>query len=293
MNQGPPTSSEDHSNEMSWIAEEDHDEQQEDSLLKPESFRAPDSWYRLFRPFRVRKQRAINEWLAYYNGLYSIRLPDPRLFGKLLARNGCWDMPSPYVPGSALSTRYFSGGIFLADINFLLDRWLYHVLDGGLDFFKTPAQNELSGDDRHNPYVNSHAPLPGQMSTSYPLSPESYSPIHFQQAMEKRAQDLHDLHAAIAGSQCLALLFLDKPIYWTWIIDRLHADNRAMISTIVYEAATEHQRPLLVSAWVKNGWISAASSERLVAALSHRPTPQPPISNHATHNTSGVENGKR
>lgn len=244
--------------------------------LSADQFRMPLFIYRFFRRFRRGKFSAAEEWMAYYRGMYATAQPNPQLFEKLLARNGCWDIFSPAIPGSAQANEFCSDGVFFADVHFLLERWLSHVIERGLKFFETPPQSALSGKDGENPYLNDDAKLPDTLYTSHQLWPSNYSPIHYQQAMEQRADDINELRSAIAGARCLVILFLDKPDQWRWLVDRLHADNRTMISTIVYEAADTHQRELLVSAWVENGWISQSSASKLVAAISGRPTPQLP-----------------
>lgn len=266
------TSELDEGHGVSWEIEELDDEDGVTPRYLPK-FHAPLWWYRIFRRFRKGKPRAIEEWLAYYEGRYSTRQPDSSLFNTLLARNGCWDIGCPFVPGSRQAADFCHDGLFMADIHFLLDRWLVHVMERGLNFFQSPPQNMLSGKDNENPYLNEEAPLPEPLSSRFPLWVANFSPIHYQQAMELRAEDVNNLRTAIEASLTLVFLFLDHPEQWKWLIERLHTDNRALLSTIVYEAAPTSKRPDLIRAWVENNWISKASSEKMVEALSGKPSP--------------------
>lgn len=269
-----PLNSGESPSDVSWEIEDIEDEGMSSPRSLP-SLWAPLWWYRLFRRFRKRKPRAIEEWLAYYEGRYSSRAPDSSVFKTLLARNGCWDIGCPFVPGSRQASDFCHDGVFMADIHFLLDRWLVHVMEGGWGFFQSPPHDALAGKDEENPYLNDDAPLPEKMSSRFPLWATNYSPIHYQQAMENRAEEVNNLRWAIEASLTLVALFLDSPSQWSWLMGRLHPDNRALLSTVVYEAAPSHQRSRLVKAWVKNGWISKSSSEKMVEVLSGKPPPQP------------------
>lgn len=259
---------------LSWDVDgEDLEEQMGDTHWAAPTLSAPLWWYRIWRPLRYKKPQALEQWLAYYQGKYASNLPDVKLFQALLARNGCWDIASPFVPGSLQASQFCQDGIFLADIHYLLDRWVVHVMERRLGFFSLPPQDPLAGKDRNNPYVNDKAILPETVSSPFPLWVSNYSPIHYQQAMEMRSTDLRDLTAAMAGAQCLVALFLDNPKHWTWLADRLHADNRALLATIVYEAATQRQRARLSLTWVKHGWMSEAASKRMVETLYDKASP--------------------
>lgn len=244
-------------------AEGDPAQEQEEEVLRSLSVWPLPHWlYRLFRPLRRTKPVARDEWLAYYQGRYSSKAPNVEMFGRLLARNGFWDIPSPFVPGSRQATEFCQGGVLLADIVFLLDRWSSHVMEQGNDFFDSGPTDRLSGEDASNPYIHANLTSSG-VDTSYPLDQDSFSPIHRHIAMQARADACQQLEYARAAAQCLSLLFLDAPAQWTWISEHLHVDNRVLLCKIVHDAVPADTQARLRAAWVRNLWLSEGAAERL------------------------------
>lgn len=245
-------------------------EQEEEEVRVLSVWPLPTWMYRLIRPWRRMKPFARDEWLTYYQGRYSKKPPDVELFARLLARNGFWDIPSPFVPGSRQATEFCQGGVLLADIVFLLDRWSSHVMEQGSGFFESGPTDQLSGDDATNPYIHDNLPSSG-VDTSYPLDQDSFSPIHRHIAMQARAEACLQLEYARMAAQCMALLFLDAPLQWTWISEHLHVDNRVLLCKIVHDASPPGTRERLRSAWVKNQWLSEGAAKRLAQSTTTVP----------------------
>jgi hypothetical protein len=65
-------------------------------------------------------QRALSEWLAYYQGLYRGHEPQPDLYGRLLRRNGVPDWPNPYRPGDPGYYDFHPDGLLAADLEAIL-----------------------------------------------------------------------------------------------------------------------------------------------------------------------------
>jgi hypothetical protein len=236
----------------------------------------PRWWFRLWRRFRRGTPSAMEEWLAYYQGRYSLRRPDLSAYRQLLARNGAWHIPSPFVPGSLHAQQFCASGVMLADIVFLMDRWISQTQGTPTGFFDVGQPDVVSGPDAANPYLHDHVRAVEALGVSYPLSQQSVSPIHRHQAMEDRAQDVMAAQDAYVAALCLLSLFSDTPTQWTWLSDHLHIDNRLLLCRIVYDVAPLDDRPRLLRAWASQNWLSKSACDRLAAAFIDLPPPEFP-----------------
>lgn len=218
---------------------------------------------RLFRPFRRRKNSARNDWLAYYEGLYTSRIPDVSLFSRLLAKNGFWDIPSPFISGSRQSSDFCPSGVLLADVAFLLERWSLHVMERGFGFFD-PGSTEVYGiRDSENDYIGKNTERPVGPALDVIDRSTDYSPIHLHMALQARADSLEQVELARRAAVCLAILFQDDEDQWTWLSEHLHIENRVLLCKIVHDAASPEIQQLLRKAWVLAGWLSQGSADRL------------------------------
>ena len=248
-------------------------QEQEDEEVRPLAIPRLPLWLmRMFRRFRRFRPAAREEWLAYYQGLYTSRSPDADLFARLLAHNGAWDIPSPFVPGSRQAYSFCPAGVLLADVVFLLDRWSLHVMDQGQPFFEAGQKDPLSGEDEVNPYLHA-VQGPSLHDSSYPLSQDSASPIHHHIAMQARADACRQLDHAAAAARCLMTLFLDHSSQWAWMADHLHVDNRILICKIVHDVGSIGQRRRLAANWQQAGWLSASAASRLLSSTDVKAAP--------------------
>lgn len=65
-------------------------------------------------------RRAVDEWLAYYQGLYRGHEPQPVLFARLLGRNGTPDWPNPFREGDPGYYDFHPEGLLSADLEAIL-----------------------------------------------------------------------------------------------------------------------------------------------------------------------------
>lgn len=247
-------------------------EQEEEEARSLSIPRLPLWLMRVFRRFRRFRPSAREEWLAYYQGLYTSRSPDADLFARLLARNGAWDIPSPFVPGSRQAYAFCSSGVLLADIVFLLDRWSFHVMEQGQPFFEAGQKDPLSGEDWANPYLHAIRG-PSLHDNSYQLNQDSASPIHRHIAMQSRAEACMQLDRATTAAHCLLTLFSDHPSQWDWMADHLHVDNRVLICKIVYDVGSIDQRRRIVANWRQAGWLSDSAAALLLSSTDVKADP--------------------
>lgn len=66
-------------------------------------------------------ERATNEFLEYYNGLYHEKEPDLKIFTKLVKRNGSPDFGNPYPSDSEEYFKYNTYSIMAADLEVILE----------------------------------------------------------------------------------------------------------------------------------------------------------------------------
>ena len=239
-------------------------------------------WYSLvfqcvpaLRQLRRGSEAARLEWLGYYRNRYLALGPDPVLFKSLLVRNGCWNLASPYPMGALRAHEFHPQGLFLADLDFLMERWSALRLGGpktgpATPLFEAalPANHEQASeadraaqDDAHNPYLD--------------VSQEDLKPqtIERHQALSQRALDVAQARWALGAAACLRHLFLDSPKEWAWLIPLLHADNRLVLATLLLEALPKldghapHDGQRLLDQWQTAHWLTPVQATRLAEAF--------------------------
>lgn len=92
-------------------------------------------------------ERALKEYLEYYDGLYQEKIPDIELFIKLVKRNGSPDIPNPYTSDSEDYFKYSIYSLMAADLEIILENILRELKEGEIlikndeDFYEI-NQNE-------------------------------------------------------------------------------------------------------------------------------------------------------
>lgn len=92
-------------------------------------------------------ERALKEYLEYYDGLYQEKIPDIELFTKLVKRNGSPDIPNPYTSDSEDYFKYSIYSLMAADLEIILENILRELKEGEIlikndDDFYEINQNE-------------------------------------------------------------------------------------------------------------------------------------------------------
>lgn len=93
-------------------------------------------------------ERALKEYLEYYDGLYHEKMPDIDLFIKLVKRNGSPDIPNPYTPDSEEYFKYSIYSLMAADLEVILENILRELKEGEIlikndeEFYEVKNNNE-------------------------------------------------------------------------------------------------------------------------------------------------------
>lgn len=94
-------------------------------------------------------ERALKEFLGYYDGLYQEKDPDLEYFIKLVKRNGSPDVPNPYTQDSEEYFKYNTYSIMGADLEYILESIIKELKEGEQfiydnESFYEEAQNDSS-----------------------------------------------------------------------------------------------------------------------------------------------------
>lgn len=87
-------------------------------------------------------QRAIKEYLNYYQDLYFARYPDLEQLKKLLKRNGSPDIANPYKLGNENFFKYNEYGLMAAEVEIILNYIIRNMSE------ISPAEDEKIEDDK-------------------------------------------------------------------------------------------------------------------------------------------------
>ena len=149
------------------------------------------------RPFP--SDRATAEYLAYYEGLYQERGPNPLAFRVMIRRNGRPFLTNPFPEGDPDHYLYHPDGLIMADIEAVLGGLANH-------WEKLSSKSEETSPDDSSPY-------------QWPSIDE---------ADRARRQDVLETEARWAklAGVCWAMVLLE-PGPLDWLRERVHADNLA------------------------------------------------------------------
>lgn len=75
-------------------------------------------------------ERALKEYLEYYDGLYQEKTPDLSVFINLVKRNGSPDIPNPYTPDSEDYFKYSIYSLMATDLEVILENILRELKEG-------------------------------------------------------------------------------------------------------------------------------------------------------------------
>jgi len=75
-------------------------------------------------------ERALKEYLEYYDGLYQEKTPDLTLLISLVKRNGSPDIPNPYTSDSEDYFKYSIYSLMAADLEVILENILRELKEG-------------------------------------------------------------------------------------------------------------------------------------------------------------------
>lgn len=209
---------------------------------------------------RIPSSQAVSDWLGYYNQLYQTSSPDLAMFKNLLSLHGMWDFKTPFKEGNTHFYNFHPECIFLADINYLLDRYIDKHLTPQVDqrIHKPASKQEVK------PYI-----YPDQESEIEELFQKAQSrwlPLFAHRPTENPYLSVHDsvkLQSIRSGQKrniwhtdavlILEHLFLQDVSHWGFLSSYMHSDNRKLLCQMIHK---ETQNDDLLDIWFKHSWLS-------------------------------------